>query len=105
VVHGVLEGRVISPPQCASGESVSPLRSENWRISWAIEYRKCREDMSLMLCPVLGSLEAKGGSWDAEMWGNFAQSRPWGDECATNGVNSQGISGQQSVRNPRRTCH
>src|SRR5438552_7950557 len=49
---------------------------------WQMQYTEPMENMSLMLYPVLGLLEAKGGWWDAEMEGpNVRKSPEGGSVC------------------------
>src|SRR2546423_10719360 len=46
--------------------------SQTWGFLWPMEYAESMDNMLLMLYPVLGSLGAKGGPWDAEMEGIFS---------------------------------
>src|SRR5579859_1272042 len=63
--------REISPNVRKSPERahVCPPRSQFPRDFWQTKYIDSMVTMFLMLYPVLGLLEAKGGQWDAEMEG------------------------------------
>ena len=87
----------------SKGGSVCPLRTHIWGDFWPTKWTESMETMFLMLYPVLGFLEAKGGSWGAEMQREIPPNvgiSPEGDISTQQGVSSGWISGKKSMQNP-----
>ena len=64
-------------PKCGKFPKMGRICAQQrqfWGVLWPTEYAESKKNMPLTLYLVLGLLEAQGGSWDAEMWGeNFPQ--------------------------------